>query len=108
MPLCQLYTSKKDAELKEGVELRMSEAVARALGKPLERVSMAVLPSTRLLRLGTLAPSAMLVIASINVFDAQRNPTYTPIIKQALQTELELPAERCLIQYVDLDPDFLG
>ena len=55
---------------------------------------MAVLPGTRLFRLGSLAPSALLVIASIKVFDAQRNPTYTPVIKEALQTELDLPADR--------------
>ncbi|KAK3782954.1 hypothetical protein RRG08_065865 [Elysia crispata] len=108
MPLCQLYTSRKDVEIKEGIEMRMSETVARALGKPLERVTMAVLPGTRLFRLGSLAPSALLVIASIKVFDAQRNPTYTPVIKEALQTELDLPADRCLIQYVDLDANFIG
>ena len=40
MPLCQLYTSRKDVEIKEGIEMRMSETVARALGKPLEVIKM--------------------------------------------------------------------
>ncbi|RUS85875.1 hypothetical protein EGW08_006359 [Elysia chlorotica] len=108
MPLCQLYTSRKDAELKDGIEKRMAETLARVLGKPLERVTVAVLPGTRLFRLGSLAPSALLVIASIKVFDAQRNATYTPAIKEAVQKELDLPGERCVIQYVDLDANFLG
>ncbi|GFO43145.1 macrophage migration inhibitory-like factor protein [Plakobranchus ocellatus] len=108
MPLCQLYTSIKDAEIKDGVESRMAGVIAKTLGKPMARITMVVMPGTRLMRLGSLAPACLLVIHSIGVFDAQRNPTYTPALKQALQDEFNLPPERCLLQYVDLDGNFIG
>ncbi|GFR99590.1 macrophage migration inhibitory factor 2 [Elysia marginata] len=100
MPLCQLFTSRRDSELKEGIELRLAQVVAETLGKPLERVTVVILANQRFLRMGTLEPASLLSITSVGAFDEKRNPTYTPALKHVLQIELDLPAERRVISSV--------
>lgn len=108
MPICYLYTNKKESELKDGIEERLAKVVADVLGKPLERMIIIVVPATRLFRFGTTEPACTLNISAVNVFDAQRNPTYSPVIKKFLKDELDLPEERCVIVYHDLDVNFIG
>ncbi|KAH9525500.1 hypothetical protein Btru_001562 [Bulinus truncatus] len=108
MPLCYLYTNKKESELKEGIESRIADVVAEVLGKPLERMVITVVPGVRMFRQGTTEPACILNISAVEVFDAQRNPTYSVPIKKLLQDELELSGERCVIVYSDLDKNFIG
>ncbi|GFR74747.1 macrophage migration inhibitory factor 2 [Elysia marginata] len=106
MPICKLYTSIKEAELKDGIELRIASAVAGILGKPLDLMTVLVFPGMRMISQSGLAPSCLLEITAINVFDKQKNRTYDQPLKQMLLQELGLPGERCMIHYIDLDPDF--
>ncbi|XP_059141299.1 macrophage migration inhibitory factor-like [Physella acuta] len=108
MPLCYIHTNKKESDLKEGIELRLAAGIAHILSKPLERMIIIIVPGVRLLRHESTSPACTLNINAIGVFDAERNPTYSPAIKKLLQDELELPAERCVIVYHDLDKNFLG
>ncbi|XP_055861057.1 D-dopachrome decarboxylase-like isoform X1 [Biomphalaria glabrata] len=108
MPLCYLYTNKKESELKDGIESRIANVVAEVLGKPLERMIITVVPNVRMFRQGNTEPTCTLEISAVGVFDAERNSTYSPTIKKLLQDELDLPAERCVIVYTDLDVNFVG
>lgn len=57
-----------------------------------------IVPGARILRHESTTPACTLNISAIGVFDAERNPTYSPAIKKLLQDELELPAERSVHQ----------
>ena len=46
------------------------------------------------MRAGSSAPMASLDIHSINVFDKDRNPTYTPPLLKFLSESLNLPEDR--------------
>uniref|UniRef100_A0A0B6ZX45 D-dopachrome decarboxylase n=1 Tax=Arion vulgaris TaxID=1028688 RepID=A0A0B6ZX45_9EUPU len=108
MPLCFLHTNLKESALEDGIELRIARTIGQILGKPLEKMNIIIVPGVRLLRFGTTEPACILNIHSIAVFDADRNPTYTPALKTMLKDELNLPEERCSIVYHDLDSNFLG
>ncbi|BFZ04615.1 hypothetical protein BsWGS_07654 [Bradybaena similaris] len=108
MPLCYLHTNLKESALKSGIEQRIAKTIAEILGKPFEKMVVIVIPGVRLLREGTTDPACTLNIHSIDVFDAKRNATYTPAVKKLLTSELELPEERCVIVYHDLNINFLG
>ncbi|KAK3782953.1 hypothetical protein RRG08_065864 [Elysia crispata] len=108
MPMCQLFTSRRECDLKDGIELRFAQVIAKTLGKPLERVTIVIHTNHHFLRAGTLEPAALLSVTSAGVFDEKRNPTYTPDLKNAMQTELDLPAERCQIMYNDFNIKFVA
>ncbi|CAG5133186.1 unnamed protein product [Candidula unifasciata] len=108
MPLVYLFTNLKESALKEGIEDRIAQTIAETLGKPLEKMSVIIVPGTRLLRLRTTEPACTLHIHAINVFDAERNPRYGPSIKKLLKDELGLEEERCAIIYHDLIFEFIG
>merc|ERR1711934_766847 len=73
MPICHLYTNRKDSELKDGIELRIANVVAEVLGKPIERVTVVVVPGVRICRQETSEPACNFTIGSIAVFDSERN-----------------------------------
>ncbi|BFZ18518.1 hypothetical protein BsWGS_21557 [Bradybaena similaris] len=108
MPIVYLYTNLKQSDLKEGIELRMAQAVAETIGKPVEKMTVAIQAGVRLLRAETTEPACTLHIYSLGSFDKERNPKYGPSIKQLLKDELGLEAERCGIIYHDVEFDFIG
>lgn len=108
MPICHLFTNRKESELKEGIEERIAKVVADTLEKPIERVVVVVTPGARVFRQNSTEPACTFNVQSIGVFDKERNPKYSPALFKALQDELDLPKERCVLLYQDLDKEFLG
>ncbi|XP_005102480.1 MIF-like protein mif-2 [Aplysia californica] len=108
MPVCHLYTNLKDSDLKDGVEGRIANVVAETLGKPIERVTVIIIPGVRIQRLESTAPACTFNVSSFEVFDKERNPKYSPAIYKVLQEELDLPKERCVVLFHDLDKNMIA
>jgi hypothetical protein len=108
MPICTFHTNLKESALKDGVELRLAKAIAELLAKPLDKMVIVIVPGGRLLREGTTEPALVLNINSVAVFDAERNPTYGPVLRKLIQDEFGLSEDRVAIIYQDLDRNFIG
>ncbi|ESO87008.1 hypothetical protein LOTGIDRAFT_235179 [Lottia gigantea] len=99
MPICVVHTSVKDEDIPEGFEKGMAEKVAEVLLKPLTNVTVIVHGGCRLYRKETTLPSCVVQLYSIGVFDAARNPTYTPPLIEFIRSQLKLAENRVVIHY---------
>ncbi|XP_046339041.2 D-dopachrome decarboxylase-B-like [Haliotis rufescens] len=102
MPLCLLYTNLKDTEVPGDLEVTLAETIAKALGKPMQKMNVTIQSGLRMYRLESTAPTCFLQIHSIDVFDKERNPTYTQPIIDVLKNALNIDGNRIVIQYLPI------
>lgn len=102
MPLMHLCTNLQDKDIPKEFDLKLCEKVGEVLNKPIERITLTMHTGMRQVRAGSGKPMASLEIHSINVFDKEKNPTYTPPLLKFISESLKLPEDRVFLVYHDL------
>ncbi|KAK7088802.1 MIF-like protein mif-2 [Littorina saxatilis] len=102
MPMLFFNTNLKDKDIPADFERKLCEKVGEVLNKPIERITLTINCGLRQMRAGTPDPMVSLEIHSIDVFDKERNPTYSPPLLTFISESLKLPQKRVVILYHDL------
>ncbi|XP_076363136.1 MIF-like protein mif-2 [Tachypleus tridentatus] len=102
MPLCRFETNISNVP--KDFHILLSNLVADILGKPLEKVSVAVYPGLQMCRGGTDDPTCQLFIWSIGVFGVEQNPKYAGPLYELIKEKLGIPDDRIVVVFHDLKP----
>lgn len=104
MPLCYCYTNLKDSKIPENFEVDFAKCIHDTLpNKPLDRISVIVVPGARVCKAGTTEPAMLVQLRSIAVFNKDANPTYFPKFFKFLTDQLGLPENRFTIEFIDIE-----
>jgi len=103
MPLCYCYTSLPNTAIPEGFEEKFAQCIHEVLpNKPIERISVIVVPGARICKAGSTDPAMLIQMRAIGVFNADDNPKYFPKFFKFLTDALNLPEKRFTIEFVDI------
>ncbi|XP_050411077.1 D-dopachrome decarboxylase-B [Patella vulgata] len=100
MPMCIVNTNRKSEDIPNDFEAKLAEKVASVLNKPLSAMQVVINSGARVYRKESTAPACIMQLYSIDVFDEQRNPTYTPPLLDFLKTQLRLGENRTVVHYI--------
>ncbi|KAK3576695.1 hypothetical protein CHS0354_024304 [Potamilus streckersoni] len=102
MPLCFVFTNLAATAIPRMFGERLTDTVAKVLNKPVEKITVVTQAGLPMVRAGSTDPAVLVQIHSIAVFDAEKNPKYSEQFLEFLKTEFNLPANRLMLEYVDL------
>ncbi|XP_058496835.1 D-dopachrome decarboxylase [Solea solea] len=109
MPLVQLQTNLPASVFSEDFLLKFSGCLAASLGKPADRMNLAVTPALPLLVAGSCSPCVMLTVSAIGATDtADKNKEHSANIFDFLTSQLSLSEDRIIVQFNELQPHQVG
>ncbi|XP_069135489.1 macrophage migration inhibitory factor-like [Argopecten irradians] len=108
MPFIQCYTNLSRDKLPENFVEWLSELGSQVLEKGIERFVTTVIPDMMMMRHGTTDPAMFIQIHSIGSFDAERNPSYTDKLLEAIAEKVNLPAKRVVLHYFPVEKMMVG
>lgn len=108
MPICQLLTNLPASSIPEDLHIALSGVVASMLNKPAERVTVSIQSGAQMCRGGNNAPTATLIIWSVGVFSAEKNPGYSKTLYDFLLPQFNIPANRFVLLFNDIKATDVG
>jgi phenylpyruvate tautomerase len=105
MPLCVFYTNVPSSKVPEDFEVQLSQALADTLSKPIERITVNVLPDQRMVRAGSSEPTCWMNLWSIGVFNAENNPVFASKLYPLINEKLGISNDRIVLLFHDIKPD---
>jgi hypothetical protein len=95
MPLCKIETNLPTVP--SDLAVHFSKAVAQALSKPEERITVSVSAGVQMTRGGSTDPTILVQIWSIGVFSKEQNPTYANKFFDFLKQHLPAVSEKRIV-----------
>ncbi|XP_006220087.3 D-dopachrome decarboxylase-like [Vicugna pacos] len=109
MPFVELDTNLPAGRVPAGLEKRLCAAIATFLGKPENRVNVAVRPGLARVVNGSAEPCAQLLVSSIGVVGrAEHNRGHRARLFEFLTKQLDLAQDRIIIRFLPLEPWQIG
>ncbi|CAL8389735.1 unnamed protein product [Arctogadus glacialis] len=109
MPFIVLDTNISAEVLPADFLKKLCSCTAAALGKPEERMNVAVKPGLPILMAGSSSPCVMLSVSAIGVTDtAEKNREHSDKICAFLAEQLVIPVDRIMICFHALEPHQVG
>lgn len=109
MPFVSLDTNLPAEVVSADLVQKLCSCIAASLGKPEDRMNLAVKPGLTLLMAGSSAPCVMLSVSAIGVTDtAEKNREHSAKICQFFTEQLALPVDRVVISFYSLEPHQVG
>ncbi|XP_006213411.1 D-dopachrome decarboxylase isoform X1 [Vicugna pacos] len=109
MPFVELDTNLPAGRVPAGLEKRLCAAIATILGKPENRVNVAVRPGLAMVVNGSAEPCAQLLVSSIGVVGtAEHNRDHSARLFEFLTKQLDLAQDRIIIRFLPLEPWQIG
>ncbi|KAG8183072.1 hypothetical protein JTE90_010896 [Oedothorax gibbosus] len=103
MPLCAFYTNVSDKDIPKDFEVRLSEILAEVLSKPIERITVNVIPDQRMVRGGSSEPTCWMNLWSIAVFNEEKNPAYASKLYPFINESLGICNDRIVLLFHDIN-----
>ncbi|UMM34778.1 hypothetical protein L5515_007698 [Caenorhabditis briggsae] len=108
MPMVRVATNLPDEKVPQDFEIRLTDLLARSMGKPRERIAVEVAAGARLVHGATHDPATVISIKSIGAVSAEDNIRHTAAITEFCGKELGLPKDKVVITFHDLAPVTVG
>ncbi|KAM8961360.1 macrophage migration inhibitory factor [Pelodytes ibericus] len=108
MPTFVLNTNVCKDAIPEALLSDLTSQLAKAMGKPSEYIAVHILPDQMMSFGGSTDPCALCSLHSIGKIGAPQNKSYTKLLSDILSKQLHIPADRCYINYYDLNPANVG
>lgn len=102
MPLCVFYTNVPNEKVPEDFEIQLSQALAEILNKPIERITVNVIPGQRIVRGGSTEPTCWMNLWSIGVFNAENNPVFASKLYPLISEKLGISNNRIVLLFHDI------
>ena len=108
MPFCRIYTNVKKQDIPENFCEKLVKAVSDSLGKPLNYVTICVIPDCLMSTNGTNEPSALVTLTSIENMGEMENSNHAAAINTCISEQLKVPMDRIVIQFFEVKPFEVG
>ncbi|ULT88944.1 hypothetical protein L3Y34_007853 [Caenorhabditis briggsae] len=108
MPMVRVATNLPDEKVPQDFEIRLTDLLARSMGKPRERIAVEVAAGARLVHGATHDPATVISIKSIGAVSAEDNIRHTAAITEFCGKELGLPKDKVVITFHDMAPVTVG
>jgi len=109
MPFIDVESNLPKNKFSEDFLKKLCSTTAAALGKPEERIILAVRPELPMLIAGSCSPCVSVSVSAIGVTDtAEKNKDHSAKIFQFLTGELGLSEDRIVIRFYPLEPHQVG
>ncbi|KAM4604444.1 D-dopachrome decarboxylase [Polymixia lowei] len=109
MPFIDLESNLPASRFSEEFLKKLCSSTAAALGKPEDRMNLAVKAGLQMLVAGSCSPCVVLSVSAIGVTDtADKNKEHSAKIFQFLTGELGLPEDRIVLRFYALGPHQVG
>ncbi|CAG2111463.1 unnamed protein product [Medioppia subpectinata] len=108
MPLFKLQTNIPAAKIPDNFLSSTVDLVAKTLGKPKSYVVVHVLPDQLMNWGGVEGPCGMVSVESIGQIGRDLNKSHSKAISAHLAKELGIAADKCYINFVDLNKANVG
>ncbi|CAG2163662.1 unnamed protein product [Oppiella nova] len=108
MPLFKLQTNVPSTKIPANFLESTVEVVAKTLGKPKSYVVATVLPDQLMNWGGVDGPCGMVSVESIGALGRDVNKKHSKVISDHLLKTLGIPADKCYINFVDLNKANVG
>ncbi|KAE9548946.1 hypothetical protein FO519_007852 [Halicephalobus sp. NKZ332] len=99
-----------DRQLPKEFDQKFVEFLGKTLNKPPENIFVKINDNQRLTLGGTQSPqgTAILEIKAVGIFNPVSNAEFSQKISEHLSEEIQIPPQRILIEFIDLNPSFVG
>ncbi|CAB01412.1 MIF-like protein mif-2 [Caenorhabditis elegans] len=108
MPMVRVATNLPNEKVPVDFEIRLTDLLARSMGKPRERIAVEIAAGARLVHGATHDPVTVISIKSIGAVSAEDNIRNTAAITEFCGKELGLPKDKVVITFHDLPPATVG
>ncbi|XP_042322942.1 macrophage migration inhibitory factor [Sceloporus undulatus] len=108
MPMLVVATNVSRAAVPEGLLAEITQALAKATGKPSQYIAVHILPEQLMSFGGSPEPCALCSLHSIGKIGAQQNKAYSKLLCEILNKELHVPSDRVYINYCDMNAANVG
>ncbi|XP_071479713.1 macrophage migration inhibitory factor-like [Diadema antillarum] len=107
MPILQVFTNVKDADIPQDWSCNLSSELAKQLGKPEKFVCISVVPNQTIMFGGSSDPCAMVNVTSIGKLGLEENKNLTKVITAAM-AKMNVAADRMYVLFRDIARQDVG
>ncbi|XP_063313121.1 macrophage migration inhibitory factor [Pelobates fuscus] len=108
MPTFVLSTNVCRDAIPENLLADLTSQLAKATGKPAEYIAVHIVPDQMMSFGGSTDPCALCSLHSIGKIGGTLNKTYTKLLSDVLSKQLHISADRCYINFYDLNAANVG
>ncbi|CAB3398850.1 unnamed protein product [Caenorhabditis bovis] len=108
MPSVRVVTNIPDSKVPTDFEVRLTEVLAKSMGKPSNRIAVEISAGARLVHACSKEPTTVVTIQSIGAVSAEDNIRTTGAVTAFMSGELGLPSDKVLLFFSNMSPEMVG